>query len=37
VAGADVTVQATYPYDLNILGVVVASGTLKSKTTERLE
>jgi Flp pilus assembly protein TadG len=37
VAGADVTVQATYPYDLNILGVVVASGTLNSKTTERLE
>jgi Flp pilus assembly protein TadG len=37
VAGADVTVQATYPYDLNILGIVVASGKLNSKTTERLE
>jgi Flp pilus assembly protein TadG len=37
VAGADVTVTATYPYELNILGVVVASGNLNSKTTERLE
>ncbi len=35
--GGDVTVEATYPYDLNILGLVVASGTLKSKTTERVE
>jgi Flp pilus assembly protein TadG len=35
--GADVTVEATYPYSLNILGMVVASGTLKSKTTERVE
>ncbi len=35
--GADVSVEATYPYSLNILGIVVASGTLKSKTTERVE
>ncbi len=35
--GADVTVEATYPYDLNIMGVVVASGTLRSKTVERVE
>lgn len=35
--GADITVEATYPYDINILGVVVASGTLRSKTVERVE
>ena len=35
--GADVTVSATYPYDVSVLGVVVASGTLKSKTVERVE
>jgi Flp pilus assembly protein TadG len=35
--GADVSVEATYPYALNILGMVVASGTLTSKTTERVE
>jgi Flp pilus assembly protein TadG len=35
--GADVTVEATYPYDVNVLGVVVASGTLRSKTVERVE
>ena len=37
VAGGSVTVQATYPYSINILGVVVASGDLHSATTERLE
>ena len=35
--GADVTVEATYPYDVNVLGVVVSSGTLRSKTVERVE
>jgi Flp pilus assembly protein TadG len=33
----DVTVTATYPYSVNLLGVVVASGNLESKTTERVE
>ena len=28
--GADVTVQTSYPYSINILGMVVASGNLKS-------
>jgi hypothetical protein len=35
--GADTTVQATYPYTINIMGVTVVSGTLKAKTTERIE
>ena len=35
--GAELTVQATYPWDVNVLGVVVASGTLSSKTVERVE
>jgi Flp pilus assembly protein TadG len=35
--GDDVTVSATYPYDINILGIVVASGDLHSATTERVE
>ena len=35
--GADVTVEATYPYDIKLLGFVVTSGSLKSKTTERVE
>ncbi len=35
--GADATVQATYPYSINIMGVVVASGNLTSTTTERIE
>jgi Flp pilus assembly protein TadG len=33
----DVTVKATYPYSISLLGVVVASGTLSSSTTEGLE
>lgn len=37
VQGEDVTVSATYPYDINLLGLVVASGDLKSTTTERVE
>jgi len=35
--GDDVTVQAAYPYSISILGVVVASGTMHSTTTERVE
>jgi Flp pilus assembly protein TadG len=33
----DVTVRATYPFKINIIGMVVFSGTLKSRTTERVE
>ncbi len=36
-AGQDVTVTATYPYEVSVLGVIVKSGTLSSQTTERLE
>lgn len=35
--GADVTVEVSYPYAVNILGLVVASGSLSTKTTERVE
>ena len=35
--GEDVTVTARYPYNVNLLGFVVASGNLESKTTERVE
>lgn len=35
--GEDVTVAASYPYSVNLLGVVVASGDLESETTERVE
>jgi Flp pilus assembly protein TadG len=35
--GNDVTVTATYPYSINLLGVVVKSGNLSSSTTERVE
>jgi len=35
--GADVSVTATYPYSLNILGWIVKSGDLSSTTHERLE
>ncbi len=37
VAGGSVTVSAQYPYQIDILGIVVASGYLHSTTTERLE
>jgi Flp pilus assembly protein TadG len=37
VPGEDVTVTATYPYSINLLGLVVASGNLRSSTTERVE
>ena len=36
-AGEDVTVTATYPYSISLLGVVVKSGRLTSTTTERVE
>jgi Flp pilus assembly protein TadG len=35
--GADVTVTATYPYSISLLGWVVSSGNLSSSTTERVE
>jgi Flp pilus assembly protein TadG len=37
VRGDDVRVSATYPYEIDLVGVVVASGSLKSETTERVE
>ena len=37
VQGEDVEVRATYPYDINLLGMVLYSGDLKSSTTERVE
>jgi Flp pilus assembly protein TadG len=35
--GGDVTVTATYPFSINLLGFVVKSGRLTSQTTERVE
>ena len=35
--GGDITVRATYPYEINLLGLVVKSGNLTSETTERVE
>ena len=35
--GSDVTVTATYPYDVNLLGWVVASGQLNTTMKERVE
>jgi Flp pilus assembly pilin Flp len=35
--GEDVTVRATYPYEIDLLGFVVAAGDLESETTERVE
>jgi Flp pilus assembly protein TadG len=37
VGGSDVTVSASYDYNLSILGMKIASGTLTSTTKERLE
>jgi Flp pilus assembly protein TadG len=34
---SDVTVTATYPYQISLLGLVVKSGRLTSTTTERVE
>jgi Flp pilus assembly protein TadG len=36
-AGSDVTVTASYPYSISLLGIVVKSGSLTTKTTERVE
>ena len=36
-SGGDVTVTVTYPYSISLLGVVVASGNLTSKMTDRVE
>jgi Flp pilus assembly protein TadG len=36
-ASGDVTVRATYPFRIRLLGLVVFDGTLKSRTTERVE
>jgi Flp pilus assembly protein TadG len=35
--GDPVTVQASYPYSISLLGFVVKSGFITSKTTERVE
>jgi Flp pilus assembly protein TadG len=35
--GDDVTVSATYPYSIDLFGVIVQAGSLKSTTTERVE
>ena len=35
--GETVTVTATYPYEIDLLGFVVASGNLNAETTERVE
>jgi Flp pilus assembly protein TadG len=35
--GDEVTVEAVYPYEINLLGIVVASGNLTSETTEAVE
>lgn len=35
--GAEVSVTATYPYEINLLGMVVMSGDLSSTTVERVE
>lgn len=35
--GSEVTVAATYPYEINLVGFVLATGLLKSETTERVE
>jgi hypothetical protein len=35
--GESVSVEASYPYEIDLLGFVVASGDLTSETTERVE
>ena len=35
--GGDVQVQASYPYSINLLGIIVASGRLNTTQTERIE
>lgn len=36
-AGGQVTVTVTYPYSINLVGIVVKSGSLTSTTKERIE
>jgi Flp pilus assembly protein TadG len=36
-AGSDLTVCASYPYSINLIGLVVKSGNLNSCTTNRVE
>lgn len=36
-ANAEITVNATYPYQISLLGLVVKSGRLSSTTKERVE
>lgn len=36
-SGSQLTVTVTYPYSINVLGMVVASGNLTSQVTGRLE
>jgi Flp pilus assembly protein TadG len=35
--GGDITVRATYPYEIDIFGIPIMTGTLNSETTERVE
>ena len=35
--GADVTVSASYPYEIDLFGVALKSGRLQSTVTERIE
>ena len=35
--GEDVVVRATFPFSINIIGIVVHSGTMTSTATERVE
>jgi Flp pilus assembly protein TadG len=35
--GSEVTVRATYPYSVNLIGLVIASGDLETEITERVE
>jgi len=36
-SGSDVTVTVSYPYSIDVMGVIVASGTIHSTITERVE
>lgn len=36
-ASGDVTVRASYPFKINLLGMVVFNSTMNSRTTERVE
>jgi Flp pilus assembly protein TadG len=35
--GGQVTVRSTYPFKINLIGLVFFTGTVKSRTTERIE